>query len=101
MLHTTHFTLEQRHAGLYPVDDVFPGIDNHVIHDTTLDVKHTFDDETAGFADHPALQVTQEGTEGLVVFLEKLGVSDPESVLLHGQSFTASALCNIIEKPSD
>ena len=69
---------------LYPVDDVLPGIDNCVIHDTSLDVKHTFDDETAGFSDHPALQVTQEGIEGPVVFLEKPGVSDPESVLLHG-----------------
>ena len=67
----------------------------------TLDVKHTFDDETAGFSDHPALQVTQEGNdEGPVIFLEKLGVSDPESVLLHGQSFTASALHNIVEKLS-
>ena len=94
----SNITLEQRHANLYPDNDVLPGIDNCVIHDTTLDVKQTFDEEAAGFADHPALQVTQECTEGPVVFL---GVSDPESVLLHGRSFTASALRNIVERPSD
>ena len=94
-------TLEQRHANLYPDNDVLPGIDNCVIHDTTLDVKQTFDEEAAGFADHPALQVlTQEGTEGPVVFLKKLGVSDPESVLLHGQSFTASALQRSCQCPT-
>jgi len=32
-----------------------PGIDKHVVHDTTLAAKQTFDDETAGFSDHPAL----------------------------------------------
>ena len=58
--------IEQRHANLYPDNDVLPGIDNCVIHDTTLDVKQTFDEETAGFANPPALQVTQEGTEGPV-----------------------------------
>jgi len=68
---------------------------------TTLDAKQVFDDETAGFSDHPALQVDQEDTEGPVMFLEKLGVSDPENVLLHGCSFTASALQNLVEKPSD
>ena len=39
--------------------------------------------------------------EGPVLFLEKLCVSDPEIVLLHGQSFIAWALCNLVEKLSD
>jgi len=94
-------TLDQRHIELYPDSDILPGIDKWVIHDTTLDAKQVFDDETAGFSDHPALQVDQEDTEGPVMFLEKLGVSDPENVLLHGHSSTAPALQNLVEKPSD
>ena len=78
-----------------------PGIDKRVVHDTTLNAKQTFDDETAGFSDHPALQVGQDDGEGPVIFLEKLGVSHPENVPLHGQSFIASPLRNLVEKPSD
>ena len=77
-------TLDQRHVELYPDSDVLPGIDKRVVHDTTLDAKQTFDDETAGFSDHPALQVKQDDGEDPVLFLEKLGVSAPENVLLHG-----------------
>ena len=77
-----------------------PGIDTCVVYDTTLDAKQTFN-ETAGFSYCPALQVKQDDGEGPVLFLEKLGVSDPENVLLHGQSFIASALHNLVKKPSD
>ena len=66
-----------------------------------MNAKQTSDDEIAGFSDHPALQVGQDDAEGPVIFLEKLGVFDPENVLLHGWSFIASALRNLVEKPSD
>ena len=50
----------------------------------TLPAKQTFDDETAGFSDHPALQVKQDDGEGPVFYIKKLGVSDRENVVLHG-----------------
>ena len=85
-------TLDQRHVEIYPDSDVLPGIDKcvsvefqwHLVHDTTLNAKQTFDDETTGFSDHLASQVGQDDGEGIVLYLEKLGVSDPENVLLHG-----------------
>ena len=70
-------TLDQRHVEHYPDSDALPGIDKWIVHDTTLDAKQTFDDDTAGFSDHPALQVKQDDSEDPVDFLEKLGVSDP------------------------
>ena len=91
-------TLDQRHVELYSDSDVLPGIDQCVVHDTTWDAKQTFDDEMTGFSDHLALQVRQDN-ECPILFLEKLGISDHESVLLHGQSFIASALCNLVDKP--
>ena len=75
---------KQWECKVLPDSDVLPGIDKWVVHDTTLDAKQTFDDESAGFSDHPALQVKQDDGEDPVLFLEKLGVSDPENVLLHG-----------------
>lgn len=89
-------------ASLLPDDGVLPGLDDRVIHDTSLDVKSTFDTETAGPDDHPALQVQQDpDSDEPVVFLEKMGVSDPECVRLQGRSFTASALRNLIREPAD
>ena len=65
-------TLDQRHVELYPDSDVLPGIDKCVVYDTTLNAKQTFDDETAAFSDHPALQVGQDDGEGPVLFLKKV-----------------------------
>lgn len=97
-----NITLDPLSADMYPIDGVLPGIDNRVIHDTHLNVQATFDTETAGIDDHPALQVRQDSdTMDPVIFLEKMGVSDPESVTLQGRSFTASALRNLVREPSN
>lgn len=78
-----------------------------IVEDNELDVTRVFHDETAGFEDHPATLVREDTTEvsptvessGLV-FLEKMGVSDPESVKISGRTFTASALRNLVPRAS-
>lgn len=84
---------------LYPDDGPLPGIEGHVIHDSTMDPDETFLTESAGFDVHPAQLLNPRlDSNDPVVLLEKLGVSDPEDDKLSGCSFTASALCNLIPK---
>ena len=98
-----NITLEARNADLYPDDDILPGLEQQVVHDTESDVKKTFDEETAGIDDHPALNLSSKygETDQSIIFLEQMGVSDPESVKLQGRSFTASALQNLVNSSSD
>jgi hypothetical protein len=78
-------------AMMYPDDDVLPGLSDGVIEDHELDVRRVFEDETAGFSEHPAdmlgeLALSEDVTDALqapnsdvpTVMLEKMGVSDPE-----------------------
>ena len=51
----------------------------------------------AGFTEHPAdLLCGDKHSTTPIVLLEKMGVSDPEGVKLSGQTFTASALKNLV-----
>ena len=87
---------------MYPDGDVIPNIDNRVIFEKDADIQKLFAKETAGISEHPALQVFETKNENdVTVFLEKLGVTDPEQVKVTGCSFTANALRNIIQDPSD
>jgi hypothetical protein len=74
---------------MYPEDNLLPGMTHAVIEDHDQDVRNVFEEETAGFSDHPAdmlgdtqespeWQETKSSTDGPVVMLEKMGVSDPE-----------------------
>jgi len=99
---------------LYLENDIIPGLKDCVIEDHELDAKIVFHKETAGFEDHPAILVHQDplsseqdngeqltnNNSGLVTFFEKMGVSDPESVRINGQTFTAAALRNLIPQSS-
>ena len=75
-----NITLDPHNADLYPDDDTLPGLDKHVVHDTESDVKSTFDQETVGIDDHPALNLNTSDVakDESVIFLEKMGVADPE-----------------------
>lgn len=104
-----HFKCEKLKSDLYPENGILPGLCDHVVEDNELNAKIIFEEETAGFEEHPAslLQpasdhATDDTADGLesVPFLEKMGVSDPESVNISGRTFTAAALRNLIPKSS-
>ena len=94
--------LSEENLNAYPDSDAIPGIEHRVIDEKDIDVAKVLAEETAGIDDHPALQVLQSNNENeITVFLEKMGVSDPEQVKVQGRTFTADALRNIIQDPSD
>src|ERR1700692_452526 len=64
----------------YPEDDTIPGIENNIVEDNTSDAAQIFLDETAGPSEHPAqmLKESHSNTDEPFIFLEKVGVSDPE-----------------------
>lgn len=93
---------------MYPDDDILPGLSDGVIEDHEIDVRAVFDEETAGFSEHPA-QMLGEITSSdelrdspdvipshmAIVMLEKMGVSDPECDKISGRACTAAALRNL------
>lgn len=101
-----HIPLDAKIASLYPEDDLLPGLSDGVIEDHELDVRKVFEEETAGFSNHPANMLhdtaTDQDVEGLlisadapVVMLEKMGVLDPENDNVTGRACTAAALRNL------
>lgn len=90
---------------LYPDDGVIPGLGDCVVEDNELVASAVFEEETAGFESHPVALLLDPGDsstssttdeEKEITLLEKMGVSDPESVNLNGQTFTALALRNLV-----
>ncbi|KAG2040728.1 hypothetical protein BDR03DRAFT_1007901 [Suillus americanus] len=62
-----------------PDDDMLPGLSDRVVENNELDVKRVFEEETAGFQEHPAeLLVDDLDVDSDMTMLEKAGVSDPE-----------------------
>ena len=94
--------LDETIMNLYPDDGTLPHIEDGVVENIELDVKKVFSEETAGFSEHPA-QLLQESSSDSppTVLLEKMGVSDPESVKLAGRTFTSSALKNLLPSSSE
>jgi hypothetical protein len=59
-------------------------------------------EETGGVSEHPAEQLKgDDHNDDPVLCLEKMGVSDPECVMMSSRSFTASAARNLIREPTD
>ena len=95
-------SLDPEIMDLYPEDGVLPDILHGVFEDHETNVDKTFANETAGFSEHPAELIrTHSGSDSAVVFLEKMGVSDPEGIRLTGRTFTASALKNLVPSSSE
>lgn len=97
-------TISGPNADLFPVDGPIPNVDGSVIHDATSDPGHVFHEESAGLDNHPADDLAQDG-EGdsgePIVFLENVGIMDPETVDVKSSSATAAALRSIFMKSSD
>lgn len=102
----THIPIDLNIVHLYPEDGVIPGLHDRIIHDADLDPDAVFSDETAGFASHPAgVFITSnenmntdcsDNCSTAIAMVERMGVTDPETVKLPGRTFTASALKNLI-----
>jgi len=83
---------------MYPDDDVLPGLDLKIIQDDEQDPGLVFNEETAGFMDHPAHEFREGKPEDNDdIMLEKMGVSDPESDKISGRTFTSTALRNLVK----
>ncbi|KAG2128942.1 uncharacterized protein EDB93DRAFT_1256447 [Suillus bovinus] len=92
--------LDSAITDLYPSDGPLPGLSEHVFEDNELNADLVFGLETAVFSKHPAALVTESEapsvTESLI--LEKMDVSDPESMKVSGCSFVALAIHNLLPK---
>ena len=71
---------------MYPEDGPLPGIEDIIITDHKSDTSKIFLEETVGITEHPAenLRDTNMKDSEPFVFLEKMGVSDPEGDKLTG-----------------
>ncbi|KAG8971978.1 hypothetical protein FRC05_010513 [Tulasnella sp. 425] len=87
--------LSMENLNMYSEDGIPEGLDEAAIVDEDLDPHDVFEEETAGVEVHPASAVRNDeaGDDPAVpkVFLEAMGVSDPE----------ASALRNIVSEDSE
>jgi len=86
-------TLDPNIMALYSDDGILPGLGHNVFEDHDTDIHTVFAEETAGFAEHPAETVTgsSRDSDAPLIFLEKMGVSDPEGIKISSHTFTASA----------
>jgi hypothetical protein len=95
-VHYTHIPIDNTVIEDYPEDGVLPGLDECIVHDADSNPEKLFDEETAGFQDHPAAMF-KECKDNIKQFplIEHVGVIDPETVKIPGQTFTAFALHNL------
>ena len=87
----------------YPEDGPLPGIEDMIIEDSNSDAKKVFSEETAGLFEHPAelLKDSDMNKDEPFIFLEKMGVSDPEGDKISGRTFVAAALRNLVQEKAD
>jgi hypothetical protein len=98
--------VDQEALDSLPDDGILDGAAERVIHDQRKDPSNVFAKATAGPAQHPAQDALdglkgQDAPDDPFVFVEKIGVTDPDSVNLSGRTFQAAALCNITLKDND
>ncbi len=88
--------LLKAHLDMYGENEIVPGLEVRVIvHEPTeKEVEAMFEEETAGFEQHYASEALEDArTNGReITLLEKMGMSDVESVKVQGRTFTAAAL---------
>ena len=82
----------------YPEDGILPGIENNVVEDHSSDMSSIFLVETTGPSEHPAELLKDPQSESVepFVFLERVGVSNPEGDRLSGRTFISTALRNLV-----
>ena len=86
----------------YPEDGALPGIENNVVEDNISDASQIFLNETARPSEHPAEMLKDSNKpDDSFVFLEKVGVSDPEGDRLTGRAFIGASICNLVSSMAD
>ncbi|KAK6997320.1 hypothetical protein R3P38DRAFT_2361923, partial [Favolaschia claudopus] len=81
------------------VDPDLVGIHQRIIHDNRDNAQQMFEEESAGVDKHPAADLSNTDDGEPVLFLENMGVSDPECDGISGNAATASALRNMFIQP--
>ncbi len=93
--------LSKEHLALYENDEI-PGLEARVMDFEVTDPEEMFQEETAGFAPHFASDNELKNIDSNILdepLLERMGVSDIESVNIQGRTFQSSALKNLIRPP--
>jgi hypothetical protein len=94
--------LDQDILDMYPNDGALPGIEDRVVEDHNSDASKIFSEETASLSEHPVdLMKGNDNFDEPFLFLEKMGVSDPEGDRLSGRTFVAAGLCNLVQDKAD
>jgi hypothetical protein len=101
-LHYMNMPLDKSILDEYPEDDALPGIENNIVEDNISDSSQIFLNETAGPSEHTAevLKDSHTDTDKPFVFLEKVGVSDPEGDRL-SRAFIGAGLRNLVSDMAD
>lgn len=91
-------TLSKDVLNLYPDADMLPGVDERVIQSNTGIEDLLFEDETAGYTEHPsqALANGVPNTDLTSVLMDKLGAVDPDGACIPGRVLNAAAIKNLI-----
>ncbi|SJL16371.1 uncharacterized protein ARMOST_19893 [Armillaria ostoyae] len=93
--------LSEAHLRLYE-DDEIPGMEQRIITMEPSSAKRIFEQETAGIQPHFAASLAsniQPHDDSDEPLLERMGVSDVESVKIQGRTFQAAALMNLVCPP--
>lgn len=99
----SNVTLAPEILDLYPDAGILPGVEERVI-TSTIEPADIFDDETAGYTDHPSDSLKGQSVtddDAPFVLLDKLGVVDPDGACIPGRILNASAVRNLIPASRD
>ena len=101
-LHYLDMPLDRNILDQYPEDGALPSIENNVVEDNISDASQIFLNETAGPSEHPAEMLKDSNKpDDSFVFLEKVGVSDPEGDRLTGRAFIGAGIRNLVSSMAD
>lgn len=93
-------TLSESILDLYPDQDMLPGVNDRVIQSNTGIEHILFEDESAGYTDHPSLPITDSVStdNSTTILIDKLGAVDPDGACIPGRALSASAIKNLIPR---
>jgi len=106
IIHNLHYMgmpLDRSILDQYLEDGALPGIENNVVKDNISDASQIFLNETVGPSEHPAemLKDSNNKKDEPLIFLEKVGVSDPEGDRLTGRAFIGAGIHNLVSDMAD
>jgi hypothetical protein len=99
----SHIELDLIILEQYPEEGSLPGIIDNVIQDCKSDPSTIFEEESAALFEHPAMSLnpSESASDEPFVFLERVGVSDPEGDRLSRCTFIGATLRNLVRYKAD